>query len=92
MKKKYQKLKRKDKEFQKNNDIPKIEKKERGKSGSISSGAHRERHLSYLHVLISTLFLTIFLLFTSLDTSGTWNMNRPATKTNTQDTYSALPG
>ena len=31
-------------------------------------------------VLISTLFLIIFLLFTSLDTSGTWNMNRPATK------------
>ena len=43
-------------------------------------------------MLISALFLTIFLLFTSLDTSGTWNMNRPATKTSTQDTYSALPG
>jgi len=38
------------------------------------------------------LFLIIFLLFTSLDISGTWNVNRPATKTNTQDTYSALPG
>ena len=43
-------------------------------------------------VLISTLFLIIFLLFISLDTSGTWNVNRPATKTSTQDTYSALPG
>ena len=43
-------------------------------------------------MLISALFLTVFLLFTSLDTSGTWNMNRPATKTSTRDTYSALPG
>ena len=43
-------------------------------------------------MLISALFLIIFLLFTSLDTSGTWNMNRPATKTSTRDTYSALPG
>ena len=43
-------------------------------------------------MLISALFLTIFLLFTSLDTSGTWNVNRPATKTSTWDTYSALPG
>jgi len=42
-------------------------------------------------VLISALFLIIFLLFTSLDTSGTWNVNRPATKTTTRDTYSALP-
>ena len=45
-----------------------------------------------MRVLISTLFLIIFLLFTSLDTSGTWNVNRPATKTCTQDTYSAPPG
>ena len=45
-----------------------------------------------LRVLISALFLIIFLLFTSLDTSGTWNMNRPATKTITWDTYSALSG
>ena len=29
---------------------------------------------------------------TSLDTSGTWNMNRPATKTSTRDTNSALSG
>ena len=43
-------------------------------------------------MLILALFPTIFLLFTSLDTSGTWNMNRPATKTSTRDAYSALPG
>ena len=43
-------------------------------------------------MLISTLFLIVFLLFTSLDTSGTCNMKRPATKTSTWDTYSALPG
>ena len=42
--------------------------------------------------LISTLFLIIFLLFTSLDTFGTWNVNRPATKTSTRDTYSPSPG
>ena len=41
-------------------------------------------------MLISSLFLTIFLLFTSIDTSGTWNVNRPATKTSTRDTYVAL--
>ena len=46
----------------------------------------------YLLVLISALFLTIFLLFTSLDTFGTWNVNRPATKTSTWNTYSALLG
>ena len=40
-------------------------------------------------MLISALFLIIFLLFISLDTSGTWNMNRPATKTSTRDTYLA---
>ena len=45
-----------------------------------------------LRVLIFALFLIIFLLFTSLDTSRTWNMNRPATKTSTRDTYSALLG
>ena len=43
-------------------------------------------------MLISALFLIIFLLFASLDISGTWNMNRPATKTSTWDTYSALSG
>ena len=45
-----------------------------------------------LCVLIFALFLIIFLLLTSIDTSSTWNTNRPATKTSTQDTYSALPG
>ena len=45
-----------------------------------------------LRVLIFALFLIIFLLFTSLDTCGTWNVNRPATKTSTQDTYSASSG
>ena len=45
-----------------------------------------------LSVLIFTLFLIIFLLFTSLDTSGIWNVNMPATKTSTRDTYSALSG
>ena len=43
-------------------------------------------------MLISTLFLIIFLLFTSLDTSSTWNVNRLATKTSTRDTYLALLG
>ena len=38
------------------------------------------------------MFLIIFLLFTSLDTSGTWNLNRPTTVTSTRDTYSALLG
>ena len=32
------------------------------------------------------------MLFASLDTSDTWNVNRPATKTSTRDTYLALPG
>ena len=45
-----------------------------------------------LRVLISALFLIIFLLFISLDTSDTQNMNRLATKTSTRDTYSAFPG
>jgi len=43
-------------------------------------------------VLISALFLIIFLLFTSLDTSCTWNVNRPAAKTSTQDIYLASLG
>ena len=37
------------------------------------------------------LLLNHFLLFTSLDTSGTWNNNGPATKTSTQGTYSTSP-
>ena len=43
-------------------------------------------------MLISALFLIIFLLFTSLDTSCTWNVNRPAAKTSTQDIYLASLG
>ena len=43
-------------------------------------------------MLIYALFLIIFLLFTSVDTFGTWNVNRPATKTSTRDTYLASPG
>ena len=43
-------------------------------------------------MLILALFLFIFLLFTSLDTSGTWNVNRPVTKTSTRDAYSGLTG
>ena len=38
------------------------------------------------------LFLIIFLLFISLDTSSTWNVNGPATKTSTLGTYSASLG
>ena len=87
MKKKYQKKrKRKSQRIQKNNDSPKIEKKERGKSGTISRGAHRERHLSCFACA------DFCLVFTSLDTSGTWNVNRLATKTSTRDTYSVSPG
>ena len=93
MTKKYQKIKTKSQRILKNNDSPKIEKKERGKSGTITRGAHRECHLGCaLRVLMTALFLIIFLLFISLDTSGTWNVNRPATKTSTQNTYSALLG
>ena len=43
-------------------------------------------------MLISSLFLIIFLVFTSLDMSGTSNVNRPTTKISTRDTYSALLG
>jgi len=46
VKKKYQKNKKKKSKNKKNIDSPKIEKKERGKSGTISRGAHRECHLS----------------------------------------------
>ena len=45
-----------------------------------------------LCVLIFGLFLIIFLLFTSLNTSGTWKVNILATKTSTQGTYSASLG
>ena len=43
-------------------------------------------------MLIFSLFLIIFLLFASLDTSGTWNVNKLATKTSTWDTYLASSG
>ena len=43
-------------------------------------------------MLVSALFIIIILLFTSHDKSGTQNVNRPATKTCTRDTYLALPG
>ena len=49
-------------------------------------------HAFHLFKLIYALFLIIFLLFASLDTSGTFNVNTPATKTSTRDNYSALPG
>ena len=49
-------------------------------------------HAFHLFKLILALFLIIFLLFVSLDTSGTWYMNRPATKTSTRDTYSSSLG
>ena len=38
-------------------------------------------HAFHLFNLIFALFLIIFLLFASLNTSGTWNMSRPTTKT-----------
>jgi len=48
VKKKYQKnKKKKSKKEKKNNNSPKIEKK-RGKSGTISRGAQRVCHLSYV--------------------------------------------
>ena len=62
------------------------------KWNNIQRSTQREPFELCLRVLISALFLIIFLLFASLDTSGTWYVNRPATKTSTQDTYSALPG
>ena len=43
-------------------------------------------------MLIFALILIIFLLLTSLDTSGTWNVKRPLTKTSNWDTYSDLLG
>ena len=89
---KISKNKKKKSKNPKTNGSPKIEKNERGKSGTISRGAQRELHLSCVCVLISALFLIIFLLFTSLDTYGTWKVNRPATNTSTRDTYSASPG
>ena len=51
-----------------------------------------EQYLEWTQDPLFALFLIIFLLFTSLDTSGTWNVNRPATKASTRNTYSALSG
>ena len=49
-------------------------------------------HAFHLFKLIFALFLILFLLFVALDTSSTWYMNRPTTKTSIQDTYSASLG
>ena len=43
-------------------------------------------------MLISALFLIILLMYASLATSGTWNVNTPTTKTSTRDTYTASLG
>ena len=45
-----------------------------------------------MRALISALFLIILLRFALLNTSGTWNMNTPTTKTSTRDTYLASSG
>ena len=68
------------------------EKRERQKWNNTQRSTQRSPFERYLRELISALFLIIFLLFTSLDKSGTWNVNRPTTKTSTWNTYSALPG
>ena len=39
-----------------------------------------EQYLEWTQDPLFALFLIIFLLFASLDTSDTWNVNRPATK------------
>ena len=84
--------KKKSKNPKKNNDNPKIDKKEGQKCNNILRSTYRAPLGLCLRVLISAMFLIIFLLFTSLDTSGTWNIKRLATKTSTRDTYSALSG
>ena len=89
---KYQKIKRKSQRIPKKERQPKNrEKREWQKWNDIQSTQRASFELCLL-LLVSALFLIIFLLFTSLDISGTWNVNRPATKTNTRDTYSALLG
>ena len=62
------------------------------KRNNIQRSTQRAPFELCLRMLISTLFLIIFLLFISLDISGTWNVNRPATKTSTWDAYSASMG
>ena len=66
--------------------------RERQKQNNIQRRTQRAPFELCLRVLIFTLFLIIFLLFTSLDTLGIWNVNMLATKTSTRDTYSALSG
>ena len=62
------------------------------KQNNIQRSTQRASFELCLRVLIFALFLIIFLLFTSLDTLGIWNVNMPATKISTWDTYSALSG
>ena len=71
---------------------PKNREKEVQKWNNIQRSTQRAPFELCLRVLISALFLIIFLLFASLDTSGTWHVNRPATKTSTWDTYLASSG
>ena len=93
VKKKYQKLKRKSQRIPKKQRQPKNRQKREGqKCNNILRSTYRAPLGLCLRVLISAMFLIIFLLFTSLDTSSTWNVNRPATKTSTRDTYLALLG
>ena len=72
--------------------LPKNREKEGQKWNNIQRSTQRPPFELCLGLLISALFLTIILLFASLDTSGTWNVNRLATKTSTRETYSALSG
>ena len=54
-------IKRKSQNFPKNNDSPKNRKKERGKRGTISRGAHREAQSELcLRVLSGSLFVLLF--------------------------------
>ena len=65
------------------------EKRQGQKWNNIQSSTQRASFDLCLRVLISALLLIIFVLFTSLDISGTWNVNRSATKRSIRDTYSA---
>ena len=90
---KYQKnKKKKSKNPKKTTTAKNREKREGQKWNNIQSSTQRAPFGLCLRVLMTSLFLIIFLLFTSLNTSGTWNVNRPATKTSTRDTYSSLSG
>ena len=71
---------------------PKNREKEVQKWNNIQRSTQRAPFELCLRELISTLFLIIFLLFTSLDMHGTWNINKPAAKTSTRGTQSASPG